>query len=94
MSAASHACRTPDIGRKLTGYLSRLGFRDISIQVITRPDMEGRLLPMIKNMAGYARDSGDMDGEEIDAILTALDRALESGAYLALAPQFVVTASC
>lgn len=93
VSAASHACRTPDIGRKLTGYLSRLGFRDISLQVITRPDMEGRLLPMIKDMAGYARDSGVMGGEEIDAILAALERALESGTYLALAPQFVVTAS-
>ncbi len=93
VSAASHACRTPDIGRRLTGYLSQLGFRDIVLQVITRPDMEGRLLPMIKDMAGYARDSGAMDIEEIGAILTALDEASRSGTYLVLAPQFVVTAS-
>jgi ubiquinone/menaquinone biosynthesis C-methylase UbiE len=91
VSAASHACRTPDIGRKLTGHLARSGFRDINLQVITRPDMDGRMLPMIKNMARYARDSGNMANMEIDAILTALDQALENGTYLALAPQFIVT---
>ena len=48
---------------------------------------------MIKDMAGYARDSGAMDVEEIGAILTALDEASRSGTYLVLAPQVVVTAS-
>lgn len=91
--AASHACQTPEIGRKLTGLLARSGFREIDVQVITRPDMEGRLLPMIKNMAGYARDSGKMEEEEIDGVLSTLDRALAEKTYLALAPQFVVTGS-
>ena len=46
---------------------------------------------MIKNMAGYAQDSGNLASMEIDAILTALDQALENGTYLVLAPQFIVT---
>ena len=50
VTAASHACRTPDIGRKLYG-LMRAGFSDMDVQVITFPDTDGRLLPMIKNMA-------------------------------------------
>lgn len=94
VSAAAHACRTPDIGRKLTGLLARSGFRDIDVQVITRPDTEGRLLPMIKNMAGYARDSGEMTEAEIDLVLSTLDQALSNDTYLVLAPQFVVTGVC
>jgi ubiquinone/menaquinone biosynthesis C-methylase UbiE len=90
VSAASRACRTPDIGRKLTGYLAQSGFRDIHLEVITRPDMAGRLLPMLRNMAGYARDSGDMPDADIDGVLSALEQALENGTYLVLAPQFVV----
>src|SRR5215472_2703011 len=57
VTAASHACRTPDIGRKLYGLMVRAGFSEIDVQVITRPDTDGRLLPMIKNMAEYARGS-------------------------------------
>lgn len=93
VSAAAHACRTPEIGRKLTGFLARSDFRDIDVQVMTRPDMEGRLLPLIKNMAGYARDSGEMANEEIDGVLSTLDQALTDKTYLVLAPQFVVTGS-
>ncbi len=91
VSAAAHACQTPNIGRKLSGLLARSGFRDIDVQVITRPDMEGRLMPMIKDMAGYARDGGKMTNEKIDGVLSTLDQALAKETYLVLAPQFVVT---
>ncbi len=94
VSAAAHACRTPEIGRKLSGILARSGFRDIDIQVVTRPDTAGRLLPMVKNMAGYARNGGEMDKAEIDSILSTLDQALADNTYLVLAPQFIVTGSC
>ena len=50
--------RTPDIGKKLYGLMVRAGFSEIDVQVITRPDTDGKLLPMIKNMAEYARGSG------------------------------------
>ena len=93
ISAASHACRTPDIGRKLYGLLSRADFSDIKVEVITRPDIDGRLLPMIKNMAGYARVSAQRMDVDTEQMLSTLERALREGTYLALAPQFVVTAT-
>ena len=89
--AAAPACRTPEIGRRLTGLMAQSGFRDIDVQVITRPDMTGRLLPMIRNIAAYARDGGGMPGEKADGVLASLDGALAEGTYLVLAPQFVVT---
>ena len=92
-NAASHACRTPDIGRKLFGLMSRAGFSDIDVQVITRPDTDGRLLPMIKNMAEYARSSGEIDHADVEKILSIVEQALSDKNYLALAPQFVVTAA-
>lgn len=93
VSAAAHACRTPDIGRKMTGLLAKSGFRDIDVQVVTRPDTQGRLLPMVKNMAGYALDSGEMAKSEINLIVSTLEQALTDNTYLVLAPQFLVTAT-
>src|SRR5215467_9944511 len=77
VNAASHACRTPDIGRKLYGLMGRVGFSDISVQVVTRPDTDGRLLPMIKNMAEYARVSGN--DADADKILSTIERAVSDG---------------
>ena len=94
VDAASHACRTPDIGRKLYGLMRLAGFSDIEVQVITRPDTDARLLPLINNLAGYARSGGKMNDAGIDAILSGIEQAILDGSYLALAPQFVVTAIC
>ena len=69
------------------------GFSDIGVQVIARPDTNGRLLPMIKNMAGYARGSGKTNDADIEKILLTIEQAISGGSYLALAPQFVVTAT-
>jgi hypothetical protein len=71
----------------------RAGFSDIDVQVITRPDTDGRLLPMIKNMAEYARGSGKINHADIEKILSIIEQAVSDGNYLALAPQFVVTAT-
>jgi len=38
----------PDIGRKLHGIARRLVFSKVSFEVLTKPDMEGRLLDMIR----------------------------------------------
>jgi ubiquinone/menaquinone biosynthesis C-methylase UbiE len=93
VNAASHACRTPDIGRKLYGLMRRAGFSDIAVQVMTRPDTDGRLLPMIKNMAEYARGSSNINHADIEKILSNIEQAVSDGSYLGLAPQFVVTAT-
>jgi ubiquinone/menaquinone biosynthesis C-methylase UbiE len=91
--AASRACRTPDIGRKLYNLMGQSGFCDINVQVITRPDTDGRLLPMIKNMAAYALGSGEINEVDIEKIVSTVDQAVLDRSYLALAPQFVVTAT-
>lgn len=92
IAAASRACRTPDIGRKLYNLLRHVGFSTIDVQLVTRPDIEGRLLPMIKTIADYARGSGEIGEAEIDKILFSIEQARSHGRYLFLAPQFVVTA--
>ena len=46
--------------------MARAGFCGIDVQVITRPDTDGRLLPMIKNMAEYARASGKINHGPVD----------------------------
>src|SRR5262249_9442821 len=74
VNAASYACRTPDIGRKLYGLMRGAGFSDIDVRVVTRPDTDGRLLPMIKNMAEYARGSGKINDADSDKILCFLLR--------------------
>ena len=92
VSAASYVCRTPDIGRKLYGLMGRAGFSDINVEVVARADTDGRLLPMINNMAGYARGSGKIDHADVEKVLSTIEQAISEGSYLALAPQFVVTA--
>lgn len=92
VDAASHACRTPNIGRKLYGLMVNAGFSGLDVQVITRADTDGRLLPMIKNMAEYAHASGRFSERAVEEIVASIEAAIEQGNYLALAPQFVVTA--
>ena len=92
VEAAAYACRTPDIGRRLPGLLSQTGFSNIELEVVTRPDLDGRLLPMIRNMAGYARQGGQMNVREIDDTIQLLEDSLIDRAYLVLAPQYVVAA--
>ena len=54
------------------GLMGRAGFSDIRVQVVTRPDTDGRLLPMIKNMAEYARGSGKINDADVEKILLPL----------------------
>jgi hypothetical protein len=65
----------------------------VALQVLTKPDTEGRLLPMIRTVAGYARKSGQLDVKRLDAALEAVERGLVDGNYLAITPQFLVTAT-
>lgn len=62
------------------------------MQVLTRPDTDGRLMDMIRTVTDYARESDSMDADRIDMALARLERGLADGAYLAVAPQFLVTA--
>ena len=91
VEAASHACSNADMGRKLFGAFRAAGFEDVEVQVITNSDTEGRLMPMVENMAKYAVLSNSMDTRQIDEVVSTLRAALEIGEYLVCSPQFVVT---
>lgn len=93
VTAASWAWRTPEIGRNLYGIARRVGFTEVAIQVLTKPDVDGRLLGMIQTVAGYAREGGTLDAARIDAMLKTVHQSLAEGTYLAITPQFVVTAT-
>ena len=93
VAAASWVWRTPEIGRKLYGFARSAGFAEVTMQVLTRPDGEGRLFGMIQSVAGYARERGTLDPARIDAMLATVERAIATRSYLAVAPQFLVTAT-
>src|SRR6516165_9035888 len=92
VNAASHACRTPDIGRKLYGLMRLAQFSDVNVQVVIRPDIDGRLLPMIRNMAEYAQANAKINKADVARMVLTIEQAISQGSYLALAPQFVVSA--
>lgn len=93
VEAASWAFARPEIGRELPGHARRAGFRDVSVQVLTSPDTSGRLFGMIETIAGYAREGGALDPARIDAVLATVRRGLAEETYLAVSPQFIVTAA-
>jgi ubiquinone/menaquinone biosynthesis C-methylase UbiE len=93
IAAASWAWPHPEIGRSLYGFARKAGFEDISIQVLTWPDTEGRLGGMIRTVADYAKESGQIPSSRVDAILGRIEDAMGSGTYLGLSPQFMVTAT-
>lgn len=90
--AASWAWRRPEMGRQLYGFARRAGFRNVSLKVVTTPDTEGRLGGMIDAVTEYARMSGMLADERIDSVLETVNRGMQDGTYLAVAPQFLVTA--
>jgi SAM-dependent methyltransferase len=92
IEAASWAWPWPEMGRGLYGRARQAGFDRVAVQVLTRSDTDGRLQGMIETVAGYARQSGTLEAPRIDALLATVRRALAEGTYLAIAPQFVVTA--
>ena len=93
IEAASWAWPWPEIGRGLYGIARRAGFEEVLIDVRTTPDTSGRLRPMIQTVADYARASGKVDEAFIDHALAQIDGAIADRTYLAIAPQFIVTAS-
>ena len=93
IDAASIAFRTPNVGRRLYGYAKSVGFENVEVSVVSRPDVTGRLLPMVRNLCDYARQSGELPHEMIDRVLERCEEAAVSERLLILNPQFVVTAS-
>jgi ubiquinone/menaquinone biosynthesis C-methylase UbiE len=93
VEAAMWAWPASNIGRRLYGLARQAGFTTVTLQVVTAPDTKGRLLGMIRSVAGYARDSGSLDEARIDAALETVEQSVATGTYLAIVPQFLVTAT-
>lgn len=93
VEAAGHACRTVDVGRKLYGLAGDAGFKERTVEIVSRPDTAGTLLPMVENMAKYARLSGTISNGNVDKVTSTVHQAISAGTYLAVLPQFVVTAA-
>ncbi len=91
MTAAQVAFRTPLIGRSLYGIFRRAGFSDIRVRVLSNPDTTGGMRTVIRNMASYARVSGQVADSELATFLEDVDHAVDEQTYLALLPQFLVT---
>jgi hypothetical protein len=47
---------------------------------------------MIQTVAGYAKEHGEIAAARVDAVLETIERAQSDGTYLAISPQFIVTA--
>jgi len=90
-AAARHAYRTPQIGRQLHRLFQRAGFRDVEVKVLASPDLKGHMAPVVWNMVGYARASGQLAPAVLDAIVRDVKQAIADGEFLVLLPQFLVT---
>ena len=93
VEAATHAFRTPNIGRKLYGLARSAGFADVQVQILAVPDIKGRMLNFAQNIAGYAREAGTLDEAAIRRVLDIATAALEDETYFAVNPQLIVTAT-
>ena len=92
LAGASHAFRNPLIGRQMYGIARKAGFSSVELEVRVTPDTSGRLANMVRNLAGDAREAGILAEAEIQAVVDIVDRAVEAGTFLAINPQFIVTA--
>ena len=93
MRAIAPGFRTPNIGRRLFAYAKAAGFSAVEVQVASRPDTTGRLLPMVRGLCNRAKKAGAMDPRRAEEIERVLGEAAKSGTLLILNPQFMVTAS-
>ncbi len=91
LKAAGCAYKTPLIGRLLYSEMKRAGFSQVTVKIIASADTSGRLLPVLKNFAGYAQVGG-MDRARAQALLDEISAAIADGTFMMVLPQFLVTA--
>ncbi|MHB8383007.1 MAG: methyltransferase domain-containing protein [Candidatus Binataceae bacterium] len=90
-ASKSIAIKEPKIGRRLYGMFAAAGLGDIKAEILAGADTAGRSLPMLKSsIARYARDSGRVSAAEVERWLGSVDRAVASGRFFFVLPQFVV----
>lgn len=91
--AASPAFKEPYIGRKLLGLLNEAGLSDAEMRVSAVADTKGTTLGLLTNMCSYIKTFNGLDSRTVADMMQELDDAIESGHYLFVLPQFLVTAT-
>ena len=90
-AAAAPAFKEPLIGRKLPSAFARAALVDVSVRITATPDRQGGSLMVMRNMVSYVRTFGTLPDDEVDRLFAELERAVESGTYLFVLPQFLIT---
>ena len=67
------------------------GLREVRVQILADADTKGHAAPILLNMAKYARESGRLPRQRIDAFVDDVKSAIADGSYLLVLPQFLVT---
>lgn len=91
IGAASLAFRTPRAGRVLYSLMKMSGFSDVTVHILAGVDTQGRMLPVLHNMASYAEAGGGLARERLDAIMKEIDQSIADGTFMMTLPQFLVT---
>ncbi len=91
IGAASLAFRTPHAGRVLYGSMKKAGFSDVSVTILAGVDTQGRMLPVLQNMASYAEAGGALQRERLDAIMAEIGQSIADGTFMMALPQFLVS---
>ncbi len=91
-TAAAHAFREPNIGRKLRAALLRAGYREVEIAVQPLVDTSGLTQVVLQNMASYIREFRSLPAARLDELMAQVGDAAGKSEYLFVLPQFLVTA--
>lgn len=91
IGAAGLAFRTPHAGRVLYSSMRRAGFSDVSVMILAGVDTQGRMLPVLQNMASYAEAGGGLERERLNAIMAEIGQSIADGTFMMTLPQFLVT---
>jgi hypothetical protein len=90
-AAAAPAFKEPLIGRKLPSAFARAALVDVAVRITATPDRRGGSLMVMRNMVSYVRTFRTLPDDEVDRLFAELERAVESGTYLFVLPQFLIT---
>ncbi|HWO93804.1 MAG TPA: methyltransferase domain-containing protein [Dehalococcoidia bacterium] len=91
MRYARHAYNDAQAGRHLYGAARRVGFDEVQVRVTVNADTQGNIRVVLSNILGYAV-AGGLAEAEAQRMAAEIDAAIERREFMALLPQFIVTA--
>jgi len=91
-AAAAHAYNDRQAGRHMYSSARRAGFSDVQVRMVAMCDTDGFFQPMLQSVASYATEGGGWDSQKSEEFMRDIEAAVEKQEYLAVLPQFIVTA--